>query len=480
MVNPPSRSRALPCGLPRHWRWRHGDCAREHEPAQVMRAARAISLAVAALIGAMAFARDAAHAATAGTLERRAREVAEVIAESPVWPDDLLATSFTAQVKPAQLRAIGQQYFAQCGAVVEVQPTSAQGEHSGTFDLITSKGMVVSMTLALSDKAPHEVVGLLFGLPAPMLKSLDEAVDALRALGGQVSFGVWQLGDGPPKAIASLDPDRSMAIGSAFKLHVLGALVGQVKGGQRALTDIVPLRPQFKSLPSGQMQEWPDGTPVTIATAANLMISVSDNTATDLLIATIGRERVEAAMSTMGVADPARTQPFLTTAEMFLLKFVGDGSRAREYAALDVGGRRAYLERSALSGPVGTDALNANALAQPTMIDSIEWFASASDLARTMDWIRVQTEGDAASPLMQLREALAINRGLAISPKQFPWVGFKGGSEPGAINLTYLLKSSRGEWFALAATWNDPSRTLDEGAFAALIQRAIYVLGSTR
>jgi hypothetical protein len=445
-----------------------------------MRTLWAVGLLVAATVGAMLSAPGAAQARTPSVLEQRARAVADLISESPIWEEGVLAESFTAQVKPAQLRAIGQQYFAQCGTVVEVQLTSVKGERSGTFDLITSKGMVVPLTLTLSDKPPHEVVGLLFGLPAPMLKGLDEAVDAYRALGGQVSFGIWQLGEGPPTPVATLDPDRSLAIGSAFKLHVLGALIEQVKEGKRAITDVVPLRPECRSLPSGQMHDWPVGTPVTLATAANLMISVSDNTATDLLIATLGRERVEAALATMGVADPSRTQPFLTTCEMFLLKFVGDGSRAREYAGLDLAGRREFLARSALVGPISVDSLNASAMGSPMHIDSIEWFASASDLARTMDWIRVQADGDSDSPPRQIRDALAINRGLSISPKQFPWVGFKGGSEPGVINLTYLLKSANGEWFALVATWNDPSRTLDEAAFAALVQRTIYVLGTTR
>ncbi len=445
-----------------------------------MRALWALGVVFVAALGVCASAPGAASAGAQGVLEQRARAVADLISESPTWAEDLLAASFTAQVKPAQLRAIGQQYFAQCGTVVEVQQTSAKGEHSGTFDLITSKGMVVPLTLVLSDKAPHEVVGLLFGLPGPMLKSLDAAVDAFRALGGQVSFGIWELGGESPKALVTLEPDSSLAIGSAFKLHVLGALIEQVKDGKRAIADVVPLRPEFKSLPSGQMQEWPDGSPVTLATAANLMISVSDNTASDLLIATLGRQEVEAAMSTMGVADPARTKPFLTTAEMFLLKFVGDGARAREYAGLDAAGRREFLARAPLVGPISVDSLNASAMGSPMHIDSIEWFASASDLARTMGWIRASTEGDPASPLRQLRDALAINRGLSVSAKQFPWVGFKGGSEPGVINLTYLLQSADGTWFALAATWNDPSRALDEAAFAALVQRTIYVLGATR
>jgi hypothetical protein len=45
------------------------------------------------------------------------------------------------------------------------------------------------------------------------------------------------------------------------------------------------------------------------------------------------------------------------------------------------------------------------------------------------------------------------------------------------MNLTYLLRSAAGEWFAVVATWNDAERTLDETRFASLVQRAIFVLG---
>jgi hypothetical protein len=47
------------------------------------------------------------------------------------------------------------------------------------------------------------------------------------------------------------------------------------------------------------------------------------------------------------------------------------------------------------------------------------------------------------------------------------------------MNLTYLLRSAAGEWFAVVATWNDAKRTLDETRFASLVQRAIWVLGET-
>src|SRR5690606_39753601 len=44
------------------------------------------------------------------------------------------------------------------------------------------------------------------------------------------------------------------------------------------------------SLPTGILQEWPVGTPMTIQSLATLMISISDNTATDVLLRVAGRD----------------------------------------------------------------------------------------------------------------------------------------------------------------------------------------------
>lgn len=45
--------------------------------------------------------------------------------------------------------------------------------------------------------------------------------------------------------------------------------------------------------PTGRLQDEPTGTSVTVAEAADLMIAISDNTATDLLIDLVGRDAVE-------------------------------------------------------------------------------------------------------------------------------------------------------------------------------------------
>jgi len=357
-----------------------------------------------------------------------------------------------------------------------VQQTSSKGPNFGTFDLITARGLVIPMTIGVEAEAPNAVSTLFFGAPAPMLKSLDEAVAELRKLDGQVSFGVWRLGEGEPRALVTLEPDRPLAIGSAFKLYVLGALLQATREGRRALTDTLVLDAGARSLPSGILQDWPEGAAVTMDTAANLMISRSDNTATDLLMRALGRDRVEAMLAPMGVRDPARTRPFLTTAEMFRLKFVDAGKAGAAYAALDEVAALAEVAARHGGVPLSEDTIDAGAFTSPSRIDSIEWFASASDLARAMDWLRRNTEPPQGAAGL-LRGALAINPGLAISETQFPWIGFKGGSEPGVLNLTFLLRRADGAWFAVVATWNDASQALDEQAFMPLVQRAIWVLG---
>ncbi len=410
-------------------------------------------------------------------LLRRANQATGLIAERPDWPKDLFAASFSRQVSDAQLRAIGVQYFTRNGAVRQVQQVSLKSEHAGTFDLIMEKGTVVRMNIAVAEQAPWQVTGLVFGLPTPMLRTLDEAWAELAKLPGTVGFGVWKLGDGAPEPLLQRNADQPMAVGSAFKLWVLGALVEEVKAGRRHAADTVRLREERRSLPSGQTQAWPDGSPATLSTLANLMISVSDNTATDALMEALGRERVEAALPMMGMADPARTRPFLTTGEMFRLKFVDGGKAGQAWPGLDEAGRRALLAKGLPGGPLRLDALDPGAFETPRSIDTTEWFASAADLARALDWLRRNADGPAGSDLAVLRGALAIHRGLDISEKRFPWVGFKGGSEPGVMCLAYLLQSADGAWFALAATWNHAAAPLDEMAFTAIVQRAIWLLG---
>src|SRR5262245_46167634 len=224
---------------------------------------RGARVAIVFLLGAVVLAARAARAQD--PLEMRARQAAALIAAEPGWPDDLFDASFLKQVPAERLRAIGKDYFGKTGALADLQLTQKKGEYSAVYDMILERNVVVPMTITLSEKAPHSILGLFFGLPAPLLKDVAASVAQLKELPGKVSYAVWKLGE-KPEVLAELAPDQPLAIGSAFKLYVLGALARDVATGKRKLTEVVTLEDARRSVPSGQMQEWPTGTPVTLAT----------------------------------------------------------------------------------------------------------------------------------------------------------------------------------------------------------------------
>ena len=111
----------------------------------------------------------------------------------------------------------------------------------------------------------------------------------------------------------------------------------------------------------------------------------------------------------------------------------------------------------------------------PLEIERIEWFASAADLCRAMDWLRstLVQAGQQGRPGLDI---LAINKGLSFRKPYWKYIGYKGGSETGVLNLTWLLQKSDGRWYALSTGWNDPHARLDEEKFFGLLQSLIILL----
>lgn len=284
-------------------------------------------------------------------------------------------------------------------------------------------------------------------------------------LPGEVSLAAARLEEAGPADFLTEKADRPMAVGSAFKLFVLAELVRQVKSGERRWSDVVPLG--TPSLPSGLLQDWPKGSPITLHSLAALMVSRSDNSAADTLLTVLGRDKVERLLPELGVRAPERNRPFLSTREAFALKF-GDPALLGRWKAAGEAGRRALLPQLERFDPAALDPKRIGG--RPREIGTVEWFASAADLVRTLDWLR--RSGDRTA-----LDLLAINTGLGRGlAKDFDYFGFKGGSEPGVLNLSFLLRARSGRWMAVSATWNNEAAPLDEARFAALMGRLIALM----
>ena len=407
---------------------------------------------------------QAAAAAAAKTpLETRADQVVALL-NGKLEPGDIFSARFRTAVPDARMRALGASLAAQLGAALEVSLLEPrEGSRAALairFERGTAKG-----TMTIDPAEQDRVSGLLFSSVEPLALAGDTpaAVAAdLAALPGSVNAWFGPLGGGTP--LVSINADKPLALGSAFKLYVLAALAEDVKAGKRKWTDVVPL--SEKSLPSGQLQNWPQGAPLTLHSLASLMISISDNTATDQLIATLGRERILKAMKDSGHADPQANTPFLSTREVFALK-AGSDQRIAAYRQGDAAARAAILGGLAGEAPSLEQVTTAFA-AGPKALD-LEWFATPADLAKLFAFMR--RTGDSRA-----FEILAINaQGTAAIAEKWTYLGFKGGSEPGVINLTWIATDKAGRDWVLTLGWNNPAAPVDDAKFLALARRILLL-----
>ncbi len=287
----------------------------------------------------------------------------------------------------------------------------------------------------------------------------------LARLPGKNAVSVWKLTPQLEK-LFSRNATEPLAVGSSLKLLILSLLTDEIAAGKRQWTDVIALREDVRSLPSGQLQDWPVGSPVTLHTLATLMLSRSDNTAADHLMLALGREALEEHQKKANILQPERNRPFLRTNELFKLKLVLTPQQSLSFLQRTPESKRAYLPELDKI-PLGSPRM----LEVPQNIDQIEWFFCTEDLARLLDRLRQSPVQANALPL------LAITRPFDIDDFAWKYLGFKGGAEVGVLNLSLLgqLRSNSG-WYAFSFTWNDAEKPLNEPLWIRFVERSLRLV----
>jgi beta-lactamase class A len=334
------------------------------------------------------------------------------------------------------------------------------------------KGMYMRISLDVKAQAPNGITGLLF-TPAG---DLDPTIDSwagletrMKATAQLVDYMAAEVTDGTcNKQLHGLDTAVARPLGSTFKLYVLGTLARQVEAGVTTWDAPLAVRADYRSLPSGTVQTEAAGTSHPLRYYAEKMISISDNTATDHLLYTLGRDKVEESMAPMGHSNPGLNTPFLTTRELFFLKLTATPTEVDSYLAADATGRRTLLDTKYKPMDIALAAANTGAWTLPRNVDRLEWFASAEDLCRAMTSLRTMANKPSGEPVMA---TLSINPGVALDKTTWPFIGFKGGSEPGVLVTTWLLRRKDDRWFFLSVNFDDTQKAIDE-------ESAIYLAGA--
>jgi beta-lactamase class A len=132
-------------------------------------------------------------------------------------------------------------------------------------------------------------------------QTLDERVNAAIAdFKGKVWIYAKNLDSGK---IYSLRGDERVRTASTIKLPIMVEAYFQVAERKLNWADEITLTRQSKQGGSGILGEFSDGSKLDWRTAKNLMIVVSDNTATNLILDKVTTDAVNARMEKLGLSD---------------------------------------------------------------------------------------------------------------------------------------------------------------------------------
>ena len=123
-------------------------------------------------------------------------------------------------------------------------------------------------------------------------------------LPGTMGIYLRALSDGEEIAV---NADRPFPMASVFKIPILTELMFRVHAAQDSLEDRVMLTDAMKTPGSGVLKELSAGMALTVGDLATLMIIISDNTATDILLERVTKEAVNARLRMCGLARTSVT-----------------------------------------------------------------------------------------------------------------------------------------------------------------------------
>lgn len=411
-------------------------------------------LLAAMLLSPAAFAQSGDQPSKA--MQSRAEQLVAMLT-APGNEEGYFSPVFLNAVPVAQWRALAEKLRRDHGTPQTLSHLRGQSTTIGAVEIRYTKA-TLGFQMVVAPQAPNQVVGLRVTGVRQRDDSLTKIMAEIAALPGHAAFALARLTDGQPQPLRAHDADRVMATGSSFKLAVLAELARAVAAKERRWSDVVPLT--HKSF-SGRLSAAPDNAPMTLHSLALAMIAESDNSAADTLLLALGRDRVDTMM-------PPDSRPILTTAEAFALKMPANADLRARYAMATSQGKRDLLHASPLR--LVANAIDMGTMATtPTAIDTVEWFASPNQMIGLLDQLRRQS-GDAL-PI------LAVNPGIAPGDAaRWTFLGYKGGSEPGVIAMNFVGRAKDGQWYALAAAWNDSAALVDEGRFVALMSRMLTLI----
>ena len=261
----------------------------------------------------------------------------------------------------------------------------------------------------------------------------------------------------PSGRTIAIRADVPMNTLSVIKIPIMIQVFRDVEAGRLKLTDRHTIRPEDLRRGSGLLQRFDVGVAPTIRDLIDQMIITSDNTATDLLIAKVGLDRVNATLASFGFTQTRlqrttgdlfrevwiRSDPkfaSLTDREVFERGFPNDPQSAARSFAIE-GDSTRWLGRT-------------TAREMSAMLEGIRdgKYASAENIRMMMSMLFGQFYAS------RLPQRLMWKPGVAVGHKTGDWPPFAGNDvgiityPGGPLVISIFTNQNTGDFFELEAT----------------------------
>lgn len=155
--------------------------------------------------------------------------------------------------------------------------------------------------LVVLSSSPGSPAGSRSLLETQMTDSITTDVAAIvKGFRGQMGVAAIDLRTGATVAVGA---DLRFPTASTIKTAVMVEAWQQAADGRLTMETAIPLEPRHKVGGAGVLRHLHDGLPLTIADLVHLMIVVSDNTATNMLIERLGTARINAGLERHGLRE---------------------------------------------------------------------------------------------------------------------------------------------------------------------------------
>ena len=267
------------------------------------------------------------------------------------------------------------------------------------------------------------------------------------------------------------------AIASIFKVFILGGVAEALNDEAFYHDDVVPLD-GLKQVQGGPLFSEPPGLPFSIDKLATLMLGVSDNTATDMLLARAGRDRFDGLHAEYGHQMPELMTPQLGISENFHLFFSFPLAESLSYVEGTEAFRRDFLENRIV--PLGSAATGGGGFNHEDLYIDASWQAAPLDVCGAFARHRQHAPGSDADLVVNR----ALQSGVAQPNVREHWdrVWYKGGSlasgNRGTMVLTHAWMLEReGETpYVVAGFANDPAGGIDAFVIQSILGRVLELV----